>query len=188
MAGIRSFIALPISEEARARLGAIRHAAPHGAPVRWIAPESIHLTLKFLGNVEVDRVEALKGALGELAWDAGALHLTFSEIGAFPNLKRPRVLWVGIGAGADLVCDLAARVERITAGLGFPREERRFTPHLTLGRVTGHGPASWAEHLVRSARFTPMQVAVDSLVLYRSELLPGGARHTPLLVVPLATQ
>ena len=182
---IRAFVALPLPEEVRDRLGALRQAAPDGAKVSWLKPDSIHLTLKFLGDVMPDRLERLKAALSALPWDRGAFGFTLAEVGAFPNLARPRVLWVGVEQGGDVVIELAAAVDAITRRLGFPREERRFTPHLTIGRVKSPPGRDWGDRFVRAARFEPETVSADRIVLYQSRLLPSGAEHTPLLVIPL---
>jgi len=182
---IRAFIALPLPADVRERLGALRRSAPEGARVSWLAPDSIHLTLKFLGDVAPDRLERLKAALVALPWERGAVSYTLSRVGGFPNLTRPRVLWVGVDQGGDVVIDLAAAVDVVARRLGFPREERRFTPHLTIGRVKSPPDRDWGDRFVRAVRFEPAIVRADQLILYRSRLLPSGAEHTPLLPVPL---
>lgn len=185
MAPIRAFIALPLPDDIRERLGALRRAAPAGAPVRWVAPASIHLTLKFLGEVEPERVEEVRAALAGFAWERGRFGYTLAEVGGFPNLRRPRVIWVGVTEGAEILIEMAARVEALAARLGFPREERRFTPHLTIGRVNGAGAPGWAERFAQAARLEPLEVRPSEVVLFQSKLLPSGAQHTHLLDVPL---
>jgi RNA 2',3'-cyclic 3'-phosphodiesterase len=182
---IRAFIALPLPEDVRERLGALRRSAPEGARVSWLAPNSIHLTLKFLGDVGPDRLERLKAAMRALSWDRGAVSFTLATVGGFPNLSRPRVLWVGVERGGDVVTELATAVDAIARRLGFPREERRFTPHLTIGRVKSPPERGWADQFAQSVRFEPTVVRSDRLILYQSRLLPSGAEHTPLLEVPL---
>jgi 2'-5' RNA ligase len=94
-------------------------------------------------------------------------------------------LWVGVENGGDVVTELAGAVDAITRRLGFPREERRFTPHLTIGRVKSPPDRGWGDRFLRAARFEPATVRAERLVLYRSRLLASGAEHTELLTVPL---
>jgi 2'-5' RNA ligase len=183
---IRAFVAIPIPEPLCVVLGGLRRAAPAGAPVRWTGPDSIHLTLKFLGDVEPERLDAVRGALSSFPWNLAPFAFTLSRVGGFPSLSRPRVLWVGVTAGAERLVDLAGRVERALGTLDFPREERAFSPHLTIGRVKAQGPRGWAEAFARDAHLAPVEVLVSEIRLYRSELLPSGARHTVLHAVPLA--
>jgi 2'-5' RNA ligase len=180
---VRSFVALSLPDPVRAALADLRRAAPPRAPVRWVAPESIHLTLKFLGEIEPDRLEAVKAALSSFPWNLAPFAFTLSGVGAFPGLKRPRVLWVGVTDGADRVVELAERVERALGPIGFPREDRAFSPHLTIGRVNGPGPAGWAETFAAAARFAPVAVRASGFSLYESKLLPTWARYAPLLTV-----
>jgi len=185
---IRSFIALPLPDEARARLAALRRAADPGAPVRWVAPDAIHLTLKFLGELEPERVDAVKGALARLGWGRGAFDFTLAGVGGFPSLARPRVLWAGVTGGAETVVALAEQVEGALEPLGFPREARRFTPHLTIGRVKDvprGGPRGWGERFGAAAVLAPSVVRAETLVLYESRLSPSGARYSPLLRIAL---
>lgn len=188
MTRIRAFVALPLPEEARARLGGLRRAADPAAPVRWVAPDAMHLTLKFLGEIEPERADAVKAALGKLGWDRGAFEFTLAGIGGFPSLARPRVLWAGVTDGAAAVAALAERVEAALEPLGFPREDRRFTPHLTIGRVKdagGGGPRGWGERFGAAARLAPSVVRAEAVVLYQSRLSSSGARYAPLLRIAL---
>lgn len=188
MPRIRSFVALPLPDETRRALADLRAAAPAGAPVRWVAAGSIHLTLKFLGEVEGERLDAARRALASFPWNLGAFAYTLAGVGGFPSLSRPRVLWVGVTEGAGRLVELADAVERALGPLGFPREERAFSPHLTIGRVKGPGPAGWATAFARAARFGPEEVPATEVLLYESKLLPSGARYTPLLTVALGAQ
>lgn len=185
MKPIRAFIALPIASEDQETLAAVRSAAPNGAPVRWLPPTSLHLTLKFLGDVTPDRMDALGRALAAFAWEGGPFRFTLGGVGAFPSLARPNVLWVGVAAGVEPLVRIAGAVDRCVRAVGFPRERRRFTPHLTIGRVKATGEPGWADRFAAAARLEPIEVAAESFVLYQSELLPCGARHTPLQTVPL---
>lgn len=147
---------------------------------KWTRPEGRHLTLKFLGYVDDDRVDEVGSALETVAPTA-AFDAAFEELGGFPNLRRPRVLWVGVGEGSDRFVDLAASVDRCLEPLGFAREERPFHPHLTLARFPK--PRVIAEFPKPAVPYEPFRV--DEVILFRSQLHPKGARYTPLARVGL---
>ncbi|MGH7570078.1 MAG: RNA 2',3'-cyclic phosphodiesterase [Gemmatimonadales bacterium] len=130
-------------------------------PVNWVRPEGLHLTLKFLGEVEPDREPALVAALGAAAAGARSLPLAVGGFGVFPDLQRPRVLWVGISADPALEL-LQHRVEQEFAPLGFPTEPRAFRPHLTLGR---------ARKDARPADFTGLTEALAGLAFERTAVI-----------------
>ncbi len=186
---MRLFIAVNLPREERARLereaGALRAAR---LPVRWVATDALHLTLKFLGEVAEARLAEIERSLTEVAADFAPFGLELAGLGAFPNLRNPRVVWVGVQAPPELA-QLARAVEETMAGLGFPREDRPFSPHLTLGR---------AERDARAGDFRPLaalaaefafraQVEARSADLMRSHLSPRGARYERLLAAPLAS-
>lgn len=145
---MRAFVAVfpPLEVRAAAVAGAraaVRRPSgdPSGDRVRWTRPENVHLTLKFLGDVREEVLGDLSEVLGEVCanhapFDAGLLGL-----GAFPSARRARILWAGVGAGAGALISLATELDGALASLGFEREKRLYTPHLTLGRVRGR-PAS----------------------------------------------
>ena len=185
---IRTFIAVEPSAEVRRALAGLTadlmSAWPAGS-VRWIPPESLHLTLRFLGKTEDDRVERLTAALDEVTADAPACELTLGSPGAFPDARRPRVLWVGLGgSGTSALRSMQGEMEERVSGLGWDREHRPFRPHLTLGRVRpGRGAApgdGWTRVPVPELAFR-----VDQVVLMRSDLHPGGARYSVLHRSPL---
>lgn len=187
MADIRAFIALEISPEIIARLIAVqRHLRDAAAQVTWVRPEGIHLTLKFLGNMPEERVPEIIRVLEIAATAQGPFRAGVAGMGAFPNLRRPRVIWAGIAQGAEACCVLAQAVEQQCAALGFPPEERPFSPHLTLGRVKSPVGVERLIALLRehdSEQFGEMPVT--ELRLIRSELFPDGARYTTLRQIPL---
>lgn len=147
---------------------------------RWTRPEGRHLTLKFLGYVDDDRVDEVSSALETVARTA-AFDAAFEELGGFPNLRRPRVLWVGIGDGRHELGDLAAAVDTCLEPLGFAREERPFHPHFTLARFPK--PRVIAEFPKPPVPSEPFRV--EEVILFRSQLHPKGARYTPLTRVGL---
>jgi 2'-5' RNA ligase len=153
-----------------------------------VAPENFHVTLKFLGGVDGDRIGALVEALRGAADGQRGFAMEIAGLGAFPSLTRPRVLWVGVGAGLEPLSELAARVERVLAPQGFPPEERGFSPHVTLARVRAPRRApALARALEAGAGRRFGRVAVEAIALMRSDLSPRGARYHALASVPLAS-
>jgi 2'-5' RNA ligase len=193
MAGIRSFVAIELSDQAREALaelqGNLKAQVPPKA-VRWTRPESIHLTLQFLGDVAPDKVEAIAEALREVG--AGQAPFTFQlkELGVFPNAGRPRVMWVGVAEPSGALVALQKGVTQALEPLGFEPEKRPYSPHLTIGRADRRAGrqdlAEVGELVTRSEVGILGQVHVERMVLMKSDLQPGGAVYTPLAVIPLA--
>jgi RNA 2',3'-cyclic 3'-phosphodiesterase len=154
--------------------------------VSWVAPENFHVTVKFLGRVEDTRVQSVIGALHTAVQGHAPFDLEVGGLGAFPSATRARVLWAGITGGIDPLAALAASVEDALAGLGFPREDRAFSPHITLARVREPGRApALAEALRDRSGHRFGRVPVADTALMRSDLSPRGARYTPLASIAL---
>ena len=150
--------------------------------------DNVHLTLKFLGGVEAARLDAVAAALSTAVAPRGAFHLTLSGLGAFPCPARPRGVWAGVGEGAGAARELASRVDAALAPLGFPRESRPFSAHVTLGRLRTPRPdRRLGEALAASGGAFGGQ-RVTHVSLMRSQLSPGGARYTELAALPLALE
>jgi 2'-5' RNA ligase len=169
----------------RARLAAegerLRPLAPD---VAWVTRDNLHLTLKFLGGVEPARLETLAGALAASLAGRPAFAMTIRGLGAFPSRTQPRVLWAGVDDGAATLAALATSVDDALESLDFPRESRRFSAHVTLGRVRQPRPnPRLARALAVESAFGGQLVARVSLM--RSELSPRGPRYTELTGVPL---
>ncbi len=185
---MRLFVALNFPERIREALWqATAPLRDLGLPVKWVRPEGIHLTLKFLGDVAGDEEDVLPTALGRAAAGARALPLAVGGFGVFPDSKRPRVVWSGIAADPALEL-LQHSVEREFAPLGFPTEARAFQPHLTLGRAAREaGPRDLAglEGALAGLHFQETAL-VDSVDLMQSTLQSGGAvyqvRHSERLL------
>ncbi len=150
-------------------VGTLRDRVP-GA--RWTRPEGRHLTLKFLGNVADERVAVIAVAVEAASGRHQGFTASFSEIGGFPNLRRPRVLWIGLGEGAEPMAALAAEIEGELAPLGFEPEGRPFSGHLTLARFPRPRVVELSEVVAPAGRFD-----VDDVVLFESKLHPKGARY-----------
>ena len=185
---IRTFIAVEPSPEVRAAAAGLTDSLRRGwsaARVRWVPPVNLHLTLRFLGDTEESRIGPLGACLDGVAAGARACRLTLGSLGAFPDVRRPRVLWLGLkGAGTADLRSLQRRIEEGVTGLGWERETRPFSPHLTLGRVRPGSEPAPGEGWTRAA-VPELALPVDEVVLMRSDLRPGGARYSPLHRSPL---
>ena len=156
--------------------------------IRWVPPQNLHLTLKFLGDVSPANLDLLKQMLKTEAERHVPFALEIGGLGSFPNPKRARVIWVGIQAPSGLMT-LQHNIEKAAARLGYSSEERSFSPHLTVGRVGQHaGPADQQKirTLLESAQIGAIgQTQVTSVCLFSSDLKPTGAVYTLLFEAPL---
>lgn len=184
---VRAFIALDLPAGVhRALAGLQQEWQQTAAPVSWIKPESIHLTLKFLGNIANDQVGEIQEYLRRIAITTAPFRLQPLGCGAFPSIKQMRVLWVGLQGGTEALLQLQKAVEEALVPLGFAPEGRPFRGHLTLGRVKGRRHLQLLQEAVlRRQGFQAEAFDVTDVVLYRSELRPEGARYTALLRAPL---
>lgn len=178
---MRLFVAAELDADVRRRLEDIQRSL-RAVPlqVRWVKPEGIHLTLKFLGEVGSGRLDPIRDALAGALARVGAFTLSAEGVGTFPPRGLPRVIWVGLQGDLPAAERLQAAIDAALATCGFPPESRPFRPHLTLGRVTGGGHGNWAEFLAREGVAQAGRFAVGECVLFRSHLDPGGARYEPL--------
>jgi len=184
---MRLFIALELEPAVLERLREAQAAlrlSLDGRWIRWVQPDGIHLTLRFLGEVEDTKVDGLKSAIAAQAAQRAICRFTVGGVGAFPNPERARVLWVGVNDAAGGLKVLQAGLEDALGQVGFERENRRYTAHLTLGRVRdGIGReslAQLAQALAASTPLEPMETSSGTVILVRSELRPGGAVYTIL--------
>ena len=185
---IRAFVAVSVSDEARQAVAALESDLRQaGADVKWVEPRNIHLTLKFLGDTKTRQLDAICEALREALRGAPAFEVTLAGTGTFPPRgPRVRVVWVGADEGQEGLVDLARRVEDACALQGFAKEQRPFSPHLTIGRVRpGARRLTELSARVAEARFNPLKVAIDRVNLVRSELSPKGPTYTVLESFPL---
>lgn len=140
----------------------------------------MHLTLKFLGDVSDGQLPNVCEAVKSAAAQSQPFEFSVTGVGCFPKGGAVRVLWVGVEDASGELAKCQAAIESAVEPLGFPRESREFSPHLTLGRVKDAPASSRIRDALRNAAITPMVQAVDSVVLYESQLSPGGARYTPV--------
>ncbi len=191
MEQIRAFIAIELSEELKASLARLQDLIKLGSEsyVKWVDPQGMHLTLKFLGNISVDKVSAISEAIAEVARSVAPFRLELTEFGAFPNTKAPRVAWVGLGGDLESLLRLQRGIDQALIPLGFPPEAREFSPHLTLGRVRDQ--ATPQERRKLGERVASLEVQgqpslyVDRVSLMRSQLTSKGAIYSRLSAAEL---
>jgi RNA 2',3'-cyclic 3'-phosphodiesterase len=188
---MRIFIALDIDDAIRERIQRFMDGVREFAPdARWVRPESLHVTLKFIGEKPAEVVEEIKKALASVRADPVAM--SFRGQGFFPTAKSARVFWVGIESGPALAA-LARAVDSVTAALAIPKEERAFSPHLTLARGGGSGSPRWRKGDGANKGFQRLQEKLSAFsppefgtmtarefFLYQSQLLRGGSRYTKI--------
>ncbi len=189
---IRAFIAISLTPEIYQNLERVledlRVRLPDAA-VRWVPARNIHLTLKFLGDVSVANLELLTKLLQSEVGRYAPFEVSVGDIGAFPSIRRPRVVWVGVKAPADLQA-LQHGIESETTRLGYTHEEREFSPHLTLGRVSRNATSQDVQRIsevIGSVKVGFLGAArVQAVNLYRSDLNPHGSVYTQIFSAPLS--
>ncbi len=190
MTAIRSFIAIDLNAEVQHQLGdVIRQFKPQAANVvRWVPENNIHITLKFLGDTSPTNLEILKKIVTVEASRVHPFDLKIEGLGAFPSLRRPHVIWVGVETPPQLFT-LQRAIDTETLRLGYATEDRSFSPHLTLGRLAHNATPDEIRQvgdlLAGSKINLSVSVHVKTVVLFRSDLQPGGAVYTPILIATL---
>jgi 2'-5' RNA ligase len=194
---MRIFVGIDLDEEIRARIARFLDGVRGFAPdVRWVRAESLHVTLKFIGEQKPEQVEAIREHLGRV--EGLAMEIRFAGYGFFPTAKSPRVFWIGMEAGSQLA-QLAGAIDATVAALGIPREERAFSPHLTLARGGGgSGSPKWREGDRSNSDFAVLDKRLAAMpaldfgtmtarefILYQSQLSPGGSKYSKLHRFPL---
>jgi 2'-5' RNA ligase len=179
---MRLFIAIEIPDEIKESLiEAQRSLKGSGVEASWPRPEGIHLTLKFLGEVAEPRIPEMMKSLQQAATGTGPVRLELSGAGTFPNPKNARVAWVGLNGDIEKLSRLQATVEEAMIGMGFKREERAFTPHLTLGRIKYiRSRESWLAALDGIKGIKSRTFEAASISLMKSELKPSGAVYAEM--------
>lgn len=185
---MRLFVAVPFPAEVKNELGKlIDDWRRERDKVSWVKKENLHLTLKFLGETPLEKLEPLKKNLGNGLNGPAKFQLSLSGAGAFPNLNRARVIWIGVTEGKEKLAGLAQKVEEATRPLGFPAENRDFSAHLTVGRVKDGRLSERLSAKVSACTFEAKGIIVSEVILFQSELAPGGSIYTPLQRFELAT-
>jgi RNA 2',3'-cyclic 3'-phosphodiesterase len=172
---IRTFIALELPQEIKAYLGEIISGLRQkNKSVKWVQDEGLHITLKFLGSIDEGLVPSLSRELDAIAASFPAAHVSLSRLGAFPDTRRPRVVWAGLSGDTAILADIAAIVDKMCTSFGMEPEKRPFRAHITIGRLKIPTVVDLAQE-IREKGFT-----IKNLMLYKSELTPSGARYSVL--------
>jgi 2'-5' RNA ligase len=178
---MRTFIAIEIPEEFKTALAELQNDLRRArAGVSWTSPENIHLTLKFLGEVEESRVAEISAACARVAGTSRPFALQLGFPGVFPDARRPRVIWAGLQGEVEVLSALQKDLEERISAIGLKGDEKEFHPHLTVGRVKS---ARNSRELIARAELydlPPLSFDVREIVLIRSVLHPAGAQYTPM--------
>jgi 2'-5' RNA ligase len=183
MAKTRTFIAVEAVDGVHAQAQtAIERLRPHATNVKWVEPENSHWTLQFLGDLKDEEIAEVCRRVQKVVAQVEPFSLTAAGVGAFPHVDRPRVLWLGAAEGAEPFCELQSAIEKNLEDMGFRGENRRFVPHLTLGRVgpSGGSVSQSVDELNASANFGGGQMIVDEVTVFQSEPQRSGPKYTPL--------
>jgi 2'-5' RNA ligase len=186
---IRCFIAIHLSQEAQAQISNyIEDLKKYSDDVRWVRAENIHLTLKFLGGIESSRVDRVKECLYPISSEFSSFSLSISGSGCFPGKKRPRVFWLGMKQDKENpLFSVHKRIENQLLKLDFEKEKRRFSAHLTLGRVRARQPVDFSElfTFLENNPFTPVKFPVQKIYFIQSYLKQTGAEYRVIETYPL---
>lgn len=183
---IRCFLAIDLPESLRPGLALAQGELKKSqADVRWVPPGNIHITLKFFGNLKAEELPPVIAAAREVAAAQGPLTLKVSGAGAFPSSRSPRVVWLGLAGDLLPLTLFYQRLEGAFAQLGYPPEDRAFSPHLTLGRVRSPEGRTQLSRALENLAVDWPPFAVREIILYQSVLSPKGSAYTPLEVIKL---
>ena len=186
---LRTFIAIRLPPEIIELAGELQSRLKSGGlKLRWVRLQSLHLTLKFLGDIPESAIADLNGAMQRASFGYGQLELTAQGMGVFPGIKRPRVLWIGVGGELEKLTRLVAELETELEQLGFAKEKRPFRGHLTLARVKRPVDSRiLLEAMQDHGHYDPRPFPARQMILYQSDLRPQGAIYTARATVDLSS-
>jgi 2'-5' RNA ligase len=183
---MRSFIAVKISSDQREKISKlIGELKKSETDVKWVKPENLHVTLKFLGDVDEKALPEIFDSLEKSLTNDTSFQFNLKAIGTFPNIRRPRVIWVGIDNGADSLKALAKKIDETMLGFGFAREKRGFSPHLTIGRVKSTRLIERLTNMFKDVDFETDDFVIDEVVFFQSILKREGPTYIPQKVIKL---
>ena len=187
MPGIRSFIALPTEPNVQQTIAEIQAKLKMTkVDMKWESQDKFHITLMFLGNVEQSKLDSLSIALEKSIQQFPSFTITYESIGAFPNIHTPRVVWISTKYRKPIL-DLQETAGRLCTEFGFPKEDRAFHPHITLGRVKETRNFVRLTEAIKTITFEPIETLCSEVLLMRSELRPSGSIYTIMKSFPLHT-
>lgn len=179
---IRSFIAVELPDDVLSAVGRVQeHLKSYGFRAKWVRPANIHITLKFLGDIDSGTIDAVASAMVSAAEGYAPISLAAKGIGVFPSIKRPRVLWAGLSGEVNLLIDLQRKLDDWLGDIGFAKERRSFKGHLTLGRFKARVNSTEIMRALREFEdFETQSFMARELILFKSELRPSGAVYSKL--------
>ena len=186
MEDIRTFIAIDIPQEIKMELDKlISTFRQSGADIKWVKAANLHMTLRFLGDIPRDSVPGLAKEIEANIKAFGKFRLALSGLGGFPNLKRPRVIWVGSGVGTDRLMSLAPLVEKSCINYGLGEGDKPFSSHLTIGRVKIPKGLDKLTAKIEATRFETSPFDIEEVIIFKSDLSPSGPKYTKLEMIKL---
>ena len=184
---MRAFIGIALPEQVRASLRELQQELNQaGADVKWVEPEQLHITLKFLDEISEEQQRQVQEALKRITQHTPAFQVGLRELGAFPSLNDPRIMWVGVDEGRSQVVQLAEAIEQDSRALGLKKEDRRYSAHATIGRMRSpRGARDFIERLHTIQWNPPTSWQASSITLYHSVLASDGPTYAVLADLPL---
>ena len=183
---MRSFISIELPEEIKGKIAeSIKDFKKTESDVKWVNKENLHITLKFLGEVDDQKTENLVQLTTKAVSGLGSFKVNFKGLGTFPVGKKPRIIWVGTDRGGDKLCILAKNLEEIFSKEGYRKEERRFNSHITIGRVKDKGRGKLAEKIEAQKGSEFGQVHIDHINIMKSTLTQSGSIYKKIMEVKL---
>ena len=185
---MRNFIAVELTEELKKKIEEVQISLKKiNANVGWVKPGNVHATLKFLGEIPEDKIEKVFEATKKALEGIKGFKLSLKDLGCFPNFRRPRVIWIGVEKGKEELALMQKKIEAEMERIGFPKEDREFSPHLTIGRVKSPQNIEKLSELIKITNFQTEEIEVKEVVVMKSQLHPAGAIYTPLKKIVLLT-
>ncbi|HVP36891.1 MAG TPA: RNA 2',3'-cyclic phosphodiesterase [Terriglobales bacterium] len=183
---MRTFIAVELTEEFKKKIEEVQSPLKRlGADVSWVKPGNVHATLKFLGEVPEDKIEKVFEGTEKSIQGIKGFKLNLKDLDCFPNIRRPRVVWIGVEKGKEELALMARKIEQEMENIGYPKENRKFSPHLTIGRVKSPRNIEKLAEQIKIMNFQTEEIEIKEVVVMRSQLNPAGAIYTPLKKIPL---
>lgn len=185
---LRTFIAIELPEEIQKKLGEFSDSVKNpNDRITWVFPKNIHLTLKFIGDVPASDIDSIKNIIIDVAGGYGSFEASIKGTGVFPSERNPRVVWIGVDSGKDKIKDIYTELEERLVSIGIPKEERGYTPHITLARVKYIKDIKGFAGIISKYKENLFgSLSVDGISLIKSTLTPKGAVYEVLYSIPLA--
>ncbi len=182
---IRTFIAIPLTSETQKSLERIqKDIVTYQTYVKWVEPHNIHLTLKFTGEITPQKLKSIAAILPSLFQNSSPFEIAITHLGAFPNEQRPQVIWAGITQNAELITQLAVQIENGLSPLRIPKDDKEFSPHITLGRVRSlKNIENFPSTIKTYQKFLPITQTIDTISLFKSTLTAQGPVYEQLAEV-----